>query len=234
MRNTITTITLGALLSTGGLYAGGAIAPVEAIDVPILTEVEDPNPFYIGVGLLWADVSRDCICTTHTGEIRYKTRAEDDAWGGIVRVGYDFNQYFGLEARALNASLSGDFFDTTHYGIFLKPMMPIGEQMNIYGLLGYGKTKIEADCGTTIHETFKYDGFSYGIGLEYDLSDKEDDYESYKKNADDVPEFDRPFDGQADQEVNWGLWIDYQNLMNNEGPANFKSNIVSFGVTYDF
>ena len=226
MKKTISILTLGALLSTGSLNAGMVEAIVAPIPIPVAV---DTNPFYVGIGLLWAGTSRDCFGEGECPDVRLK----DTTWGGIVRAGYEYNQYIGVEVRALTSSLESDWAELTHYGIFLKPSMPVSEQMNIYGLLGYGHTEIDTDC-VAIHDTFKYDGFSYGIGLEYDLSNKEDDYESYKKDADHVPEFDRPFDGQADQEVNWGLWIDWQNLMNNEGPANFKSNIVTFGVTYDF
>lgn len=229
MKKVISIITCSTLLSTGALYAGGkVISPVEAVVVPI-PEVIDPNPFYVGVGLMWAGVSRDCFCPPD--EI---VRLKDSTWGGIIRAGYDHNQYVGIEVRALQSSIDTDWADkTTHYGIFLKPIMPVDEDINIYGLLGYGHTKVETDC-PLLKDKYTYEGFSYGIGLEFDLSDKEDDYDSYKTSENQMPEFDRPFDGQGGQEVGWGLWIDYQNLMNNEGPDNYKTNIVSFGVTYDF
>jgi len=228
MKKVISIIILGTLLATGSLYAGKnvVLAPVGIVVIP---EQIDPNPFYVGVGAIWAGVSRDCI---DPNPYCPDTRLKDSTWGGIIRAGYDYNQYFGIEARALKATLDSDWAETTHYGIFLKPMMPVGEQMNIYGLLGYGHTKVITDCA--IQEKFTHDGFSYGIGLEYDLSDKEDDYESYKEHADDVLEFDRPFDGQGDQEVGWGLWIDWQNLLHDEGADKYKVNIISFGVTYDF
>jgi len=224
MKKTINTLTLSALVATSALFGGGDIAPAEEVIVPIPVHI-DPNPFYLGLGILWAGVSSECICYTPTGEIHYQTRVEDSSWGGIIRGGYEFNQYFGIEARVLKGSLNGDLYDVQHYGIFLKPMMPIGEQMNVYGLLGYGHTEIDTDCGT-IHETFKHDGLSYGIGLEYDLSDRDADKEE--------GEYDRPFDGHGDQEKGWGLFVDYQNLMHDEGPKNYRANIVSFGVTYDF
>lgn len=229
MKKVISIITLGTLLTTGSLYAGKSIVQADEMIVAIPAEV-NPIPFYIGVGLLWSGTSRDCrFCDYIDGTPRPGNgiRLEDDTWGGIIRAGYEYNQYIGIEARALKASINGDFLETTHYGIFLKPMIPVGEQMNVYGLLGYGWTDIDTTGGCSIlNETYSYDGFSYGIGLEYDLSDRESDREE--------GDYDRAFDGQADQEKGWGLWIDYQNLMNNEGPNNYKSNIVTFGVTYDF
>lgn len=215
MKKTIQTMALSSLIVTSSLFGGGNIAPV----VPV--EEIDPNPFYVGAGLVWAGVSRDCFCPPDQ-----TTRLKDSTWGGIIRAGYDYNQYVGIEVRALQSSLESDWVDkTTHYGIFVKPMMPIDEQMNIYGLLGYGHTEVETDC-PFLKDEFTHDGFSYGIGLEYDLSDRDSDKEE--------GEYDRPFDGHGDQEKGWGLFIDYQNLMHNQGPDNFKSNIISFGITYDF
>jgi len=221
MKKTISIITLGALLSTGSLYAGGTIIAPAAM-VAAVPETIDPNPFYVGVGVIWAGISRDCF----GGDGCPDVRLEDSTWGGIIRAGWEYNQYVGVEVRALQATLDSDWGETTHYGIYLKPQYPIGEQFNIYGLLGYGHTEIVTSC-VAINDTFKYDGFSYGIGLEYDLSDDDDDREAGE-------EYDRPFDGHMDQEKGWGLWVDYQNLMNNQGPASFKANIVTFGVTYDF
>lgn len=231
MKTIIQTAALSTLLSISTLYAGGKImAPAVA---PVAAIAEDPNPLYLGIGLLWANNSRDCICNDLQGDPRNVVRVEDSKWGGILRLGYDFNQYVGLEGRFLSGSIGDGFFDTTHYGLYLKPFLPVGEQVNIYGLLGYGHTEVDTDCGT-LEETFEHNGFSYGIGLEFDLSDKEDDYDSYKTSDNQSPQFDRPFDGQGDQEVGWGLWVDYQRLLNDEGPDKYTSDIVSFGITYDF
>jgi OOP family OmpA-OmpF porin len=229
MKKVTTIMTLGIFLTTGSIYAGGIIAPTTAMVKEIPSEV-NPIPFYIGVGLLWANTSSECgVCHyIDTGLPRIGgSSVEDDAWGGIIRGGYEYNQYIGIEARALKASINDDLYETTHYGIFFKPTIPISEQINVYGLLGYGWTEITAEGGCMVsRETYDYDGFSYGIGIEYDFSDRESDRED--------GEYDRLFDGQADQEKGWGLWLDYQNLMNNEGPHNFESSIVTFGVTYDF
>ncbi|MDM5272515.1 porin family protein [Sulfurovum sp. zt1-1] len=232
MKTIIKAATLTTLLSISSVYAGGKMVAPAVSPVAEIKEA-DINPWYIGVGLVWANVTRDCYCYDLQGNIRDIVRTEDDNWGGIVRLGYDFNQYFGIEARYLNASVLDAFFNTEHYGLYLKPQIPLSERFNLYGLLGYGHTEVDTNCDG-IHETFSHNGFSAGIGLEYDLSSKEDDYEHYKNSVNGVPEFDRPFDGHGDQEVEWGLWVDYQNLLHDQGPVKYRSNIVSFGVTYDF
>lgn len=207
MKSRMTKLVLASLLASGVLSAGKNVAPAV---VPV-------NPFYIGLGLLWSGTSRDCPCATGS-------RLKETTYGVIGRIGYDFNQYIGIEARAFKASIDKDFAETTHYGIYLKPQYPISDKLNIYGLIGYGKTKIECDHpsiapGTKMHDE---SGLSMGIGMEYDLS---------KDKA--VAAF-RSFDGQGDQEKGMGVWVDYQNLLHNEGTTNIKANIVTAGVTYDF
>ena len=214
MKRSLKIAALAALMSTGALQAGGPVAP-------IVVPVTDPNPFYVGLGVIWAGVSADCFGEGTCPDVRLK----DSTWGGIIRAGWEYNQYVGIEARALKATIDSDWAETTHYGIYLKPQYPVSEQVNVYGLLGYGHTEIDAGC-VAFTENYTYNGFSYGIGLEYDFSNDDD--------TRDGGEFDRPYDGNMDQETGWGLWIDYQNLLNDKGYHNYKSNIITFGVTYDF
>ncbi|MBD3790127.1 MAG: porin family protein [Campylobacterales bacterium] len=228
MKKIINTLALGALLGTSSLFAGGDIAPAEVIVAPIPDEGK-PNPFYIGVGINWVGVSRDCICyyIDRPDVVRSVTRGKDSLYGGIIRAGFDYNQYFGIEARALKTFWDKNSAEVTHYGLYLKPMMPINDRTNIYGLIGYGHTEVITDCSPLLYEKFTHNGPSFGIGLEYDLSDPEADREE-------GVHYDRPFDGHGDQEKGWGLFVDYQNLMHDEGPDKYRVNVVSFGVTYDF
>jgi opacity protein-like surface antigen len=96
------------------------------------------------------------------------------------------------------------------------------DEMNVYGLLGYGRTTIDYTNGI-MSSTLKENGFAYGAGLEYDLSSDES-----------LGEYSRAFDGQGDQEEGWGLWVDYQNLLMDEGVTHTDSNIITTGITYDF
>ena len=209
----MTKLVLASLLASGVLVAGKNVAPAVAPVAPVV----DVNPFYIGLGLLWSGTSRDCPCASGN-------RLKETTYGVIGRIGYDFNKYIGVEARALKASIDKDFAETTHYGIYLKPQYPVTDKLNIYGLIGYGKTKIECSHPSIPAGTKMYDksGLSVGIGMEYDLS------------KDKPVAASRPFDGQGDQEQGMGVWVDYQNLLHNEGTTNIKANIVTAGVTYDF
>jgi OOP family OmpA-OmpF porin len=201
------------MVLTSSSYAGKDVSPAMAIVEPIPV-VQSPVPVYLGIGLAAAGISRDCPCTGND-------RLKDMTYGIVLRAGWDFNQYFGIEARYIKASLEKDFSTTTHYGLFLKPQYPVTNQMNVYGLFGYGRTIIEG-CSYS-NGTLTVDGISYGAGVEYDLTDDEN-----------LGEYDRTFDGQGDQEKGWGLWADFQHILNAEGAWNTNSNVGSAGVSYDF
>jgi len=209
---TLTTI-MALAVST---YAGSKnVAPIEAEVVPV-PAVINPIPLYLGIGLIAAGLSRDCPCSGDT-------RLKDMTYGGILRAGWDFNNYVGVEARALKGTLEDDFSKTTHYGLYLKPQYHVSDAVNIYGLLGYGRTTVDYNNHNGRSSTLSSNGFSYGGGLEYDLSDDTS-----------LEQYTRDFDGQGDQEKGWGLWADYQHLLNDEGKFNTDSNIFSAGVTFDF
>ena len=183
MKTILTTLTTITALTVSAYAGGKKISPVEAEVVPI-PAVINPIPLYLGIGLVAAAVSKDCPCA---GDERQK----DMTYGAIIRAGWDINQYVGVEARYAKAMLEKDFSTTTHYGLFLKPQYHIANQMNVYGLLGYGKTIVEG-CGLNNGE-LSQSGLSYGIGFEYDFSDD-----------DSLGQYGRVFDGQGDQEKGWG------------------------------
>jgi len=215
MKKIVILITAVTLL-LGTVYAGGKkyIAPAEAAVVPI-PDIIDPWPIYIGLGLVAVNLDRDpCACgSSETSDLRY---------GGIIRTGWDFNNYIGIEVRALKTLENNVFSETEHYGIYLKPQYPVTSQINVYALLGYGRTIVDYTNGVRSSQTDEK-GFSYGAGVEYDFG-KDESEGSYS----------RPFDGQGDQEKGWGMWVDFQHLLSHAGPVHTDSNLVTAGITYDF
>jgi len=203
-----------AVLAVQSIAGGKAVAPAITPIAPI--ETTTVWPVYVGVGAIAAFVKRDPCCAYAGKDI------EDHRYGGILRGGLDFNQYIGVEARVLKTFGGKTFSKTEHYGLFLKPQYHITDQMNIYGLVGYGKTTVDYTNGLrSCHDT--KNGFSYGVGMEYDLS-----RENRKGN------FSRLFDGQGDQEEGWGVWLDFQHLLNNAWYMHTTDNIITGGITYDF
>lgn len=217
MRRNMKEMVLGTtlLLATTQLVAGGkATLPAVTPIVPIA--IESPMPLYIGLGAVASFIERDPCCDVGTSNI------EDSRGGAIMRIGWDFNQYVGVEARALKTFGSDVFSETTHYGLFLKPQYHLVDSTNVYGLLGYGRTTVDYTNGLKSSSN-SANAFSYGVGFEYDFSKEE----SQKR-------YDRTFDNQGDQEKGWGLWVDYQHLLDNEWWMHTDNDIITAGITYDF
>jgi len=209
---------LAATVVSVHLQAGKDVVPAAAPVAP----VEDYSAWYAGIGLV-------------TGTVEFyrpACRYEDNTWGVMGRIGYDFNQYFGVEGRALRSfwgkgNNGGERFE--HYGLYAKPMYPLGERFNVYGLIGYGHTSTINTGGIgTLPEVDSWD-VNWGVGLEFDLSKKSADFIEHAS-------YDREFDGQADQEKGWGLFVDYQRPWHEKKFGKRKADLgmLSVGVTYDF
>jgi len=205
------------LLSSSILYAGKNVSPAVAEVVPI--PMVQPTPIYVGLGIVYGKYS---------GCPSSGCRYEDVTYGAMLRVGYEFNQYLGAEVRAVDTFLGADPLGgekLMHAGIFAKPQYPLSEDFNAYGLLGYGWAKTTTELSGSLLPILNKSGFSVGFGFEYDLSGKSGDF-----RADTF--YDRSFDGQADEETGWGIFVDYQRLIVG---SNLPSlDVVSIGITYDF
>jgi opacity protein-like surface antigen len=201
MKKIIAVLAAAAAL-TASLYAGKNAEPAESSVVPVTV------PFYIGVGGVMGMTSTVCPCAgNRAGKRIYDT----SNFGGLLRVGYDFNPFFGIEARFLRSQLSRNFAKTTHYGIYAKPQVHLGDAVNVYALIGYGHTKVE--CDYRANPLYEGNGWSFGGGIEYDFGSG---------------------DGQGDAETGWGAFADYQNLLRDAGTNKVRSNVFSAGITYDF
>ena len=205
--------TLTTTLLAGGKRVILASSPV----VPI--EMIDPSPWYLGGGAVWAKLSG---CNLQPG-----CEYEDVTYGAMLRGGYEYNQYVGVEARYIRTFLDEGPFGGTplaHAGIFLKPQYPVSERVNLYGLLGYGYTE-NLGNGARLNYFDSDWGFSAGAGIEYDLSDREGDR---IENGN----YDRAFDGYAGQGRGWSLFLDYQRLLIKSDVPDL--NAISLGLRYDF
>ncbi len=226
-------LSLIALLASSNLaMAGGDISPVEfyeevvaveAVPVePVIVPVIQPvvkavvrpvanvSGLYAGLGIVAANYDTNCDCV---GD-----KSGTDATAGVMaRVGYDFNKYVGIEARGMRTNWKSNGGKIKHAGVFVKPMLPVGDATNVYGLVGLAKTTTQGSLRTT-----NVEGLAFGAGVEYDLSSDK------KKDA----KYDREFDGKGDQEKGLGLFADYERLYYKSGSPDLDA--VSAGVTYDF
>ncbi len=123
--------------------------------------VAKPSGVYIAGGL--TDVA---VNATDRANLFSDETAQDRQIGLTGRVGYDFMDYLGAELRGTYGIAKDAGTKFKQVGGYLKPNydIPNVDGLNLYGLLGLSKTN---GAGTST-ET----GFSYGAGLDYDVSDK--------------------------------------------------------------
>ena len=188
------------------------VTPKPVVVKPIVKkEPKEINPsgFYVGLGITGSRYDSNCNCPTKSGT--------ENSVAILGRVGYDFNPYIGIEARGIKSIANDDGASITHIGLFLKPMLPIGNITNIYALLGASKTKT---TGTLTQ--VNAEGLAMGAGVEVDLS----------KDTPKEGRYSRDFDGKGNQEKGMGLFLDYERLVVKKNAPDLDT--LSLGVTYDF
>jgi OOP family OmpA-OmpF porin len=180
---------------------------------PIVRKIEEkdinPSGFYAGLGISNVKYNPTCNC-----KIGSKT---DNNVAMVGRVGYDFNRYIGIEARGMKTVAKDNESKISHAGLFIKPMIPLLGNSNLYALVGVAKTSATGKLQNSSAE-----GLSLGAGLEVDLS----------KDSAKEGKYSRDFDGEGDQEKGIGLFIDYERLIIKDNAP--KIDTISAGVTYDF
>ncbi len=174
---TLSTIAVVAM-STFAL-AGGDIAPVEPV-VEVEAPVVDDSGFYVGLGYSYIKTN-----------VKEAGDPEFDITGDAIGIlaGYNFNQYIAVEGRY--GTTFGDITyedesgsmdtsgDMTNWGIYLKPMYPMGE-LTLYGLLGYGELTID-DAGSEESDG----GLQWGLGASYAVNDNVGVFVDYTRLYDD-------------------------------------------------
>ena len=170
-----------------------------------------PNGFYAGLGITGVQYGCDCKGASSS------TKVEDRTYGAVARVGYDFNEFIGIEARGSKTNWKSDGSKVTHGGLYIKPMIPITDGSNLYGLVGLAKTKVTGTLGSVDSE-----GLALGAGIEVDLS------KDNPKNG----RYAREFNGRGDQERGVGIFVDYERMVVKSDAPDLDA--VSAGVTYDF
>ncbi len=202
------TLSIAACALMGTLaMAGGDIAPVEpVVDTPVVAAVQ--NGFYVGTayGYMGDEYTRS------PNTMDPKSFDESySAW--MFQAGYKINNYIAVEGRYW-ASMSDisvknqlnqgyDLQGADAWGLYVKPMYPVTDAIDIYALLGYASMD---------HNSKKLndgDGFSWGLGASYGVTENIDLFVDYVSIYDD----DRSFSG-----VTKDITIDS----------------VNFGVTYNF
>ena len=162
---------------TASAVAGGSIAEVEVVPEPA-----ELTGFYLGAGYTYFDTS-----FTEAGN-DFKADMNNDA--GMVLAGYNFNEYVALEGRytfiaAGDVTFAGydiDELDGSAWGVYVKPQYPVSDDVKVYALLGYASATVES---TIYNESADVDGFSYGLGVAYNVTKNVEVFADWTKIADD-------------------------------------------------
>jgi len=141
-------------------------APVVAAPVvaPVIPAVAAKN-WYVGL---------DALC----GRFETNSGACSCLGNVVAKVGYNFNKYIGVEGRAGYGITDADFDGggtaeiKENYGIYLKPQLPLGDTVSLFGLVGYAKAKVESNgAAPAFTGTLNEASPSFGLGLEYKIND---------------------------------------------------------------
>lgn len=175
-------ISLASILALSGVsFAGGDIAPViEPIaEAPIV--VVNDSAFYVGLGFGQSAVNDDFT----NEEISNNTV--------VLQAGYQYNKYIALEGRysfgfntdydpGNTGNLSSDYDgDFSNWGIYVKPMYPIGD-FSLYALLGYGGVMLD---DLVLGDAYE-DGFQWGLGASYTFTQNVSLFADYVSLYDDT------------------------------------------------
>lgn len=161
------------------VFAGGDIALVEpVVETPMVLE---QSPFYLGIGIGDTTLNDDT------------TSEEFDSTTLMLQAGYQYNAYIALEGRysfgfstdydqgTTNGIADGYNGDISSWGIYVKPMYPIGD-FNVYVLLGYGGVMLDDILGGDAYES----GFQWGLGINYAMSEQISVFVDYVSLYDDT------------------------------------------------
>ena len=82
--------------------------------------------------------------------------------------------FLGTSASSDSVTVGGSSVDmkiTDVVGLYLKGSLPVADKLNLFGRIGYTRARIKASSsGTSIADSDS--GFSYGVGAQYDFTDK--------------------------------------------------------------
>ena len=186
--------------------AGGDITPVEE---PMVVEpvVMLDGGFYLGLayGYMGDEYTRNL-------DVKDPRNFDESYSAVMAQAGYKFNSYVAVEGRywwavsditVSNGVNNYDLQGADAWGIYVKPMYPVTESFDIYALLGYAA--MEHNSGKLNNG----DGFSWGLGASYGVTESVD------------------------------LFIDYVSIYDgdrsfNDVTKDIAVDSINFGATYNF
>ena len=189
--------------------AGGDIAPVEPmVETPMVVE-ESTGAFYIGGAYGYGTMDSSSPVSPVPG-VGYSHDENFDSF--MLQAGYKFNPYVAVEGRYWFTSEDswdnwGVDFSTDSWGIYVKPMYPVTNELDIYALLGYGDTDPKIGGEGPGYDT---DGFQWGLGASYDFTDNVAVFVDYVNLYDDTDYRGAPTNADVDLTIDtWNFGVTY-------------------------
>jgi opacity protein-like surface antigen len=238
MKKIISSI-IATLVVSSFAFAGGEIQPVEPV-VKTITE-SALSGFYVGAGYSKTTVKENGP---------YSDTWEDDAGGFdgeyqenafTAILGYSINRFLAIEGRyttgtgsstrwedADGDAYNGPDIDFINIAMYLKPMLPVGSHLTLYGLIGYGTNTHNWNdifypdyVGAEKTYDLTANGLEYGAGVSYKVTERFAlfaDYVQFAKNKNDQIAW------TYDDGTDFGTGT----------TSNINPYALTFGVTYSF
>ncbi|EGR0213697.1 outer membrane beta-barrel protein [Vibrio parahaemolyticus] len=129
--------------------------------------VSEFEPFgYLGIGYQYADAD------INLGSLGSYS-LNNSLFGAMF--GYRFHQNFGVEVRGYGSVSDDELYGISleverNFALLAKGLVPLGENVDLYGLLGYGKITASADGASESDEDLQYGiGFAFNKGTPLEL-----------------------------------------------------------------
>jgi len=190
------TLSVVAVVAMGTFaMAGGDIEmPVEPVVEAVAPAAVSNSGFYIGGAYSLVNSETDYQRDNYNNNNLYNQYGgtyDGDYDAFMLQAGYQFNRYVAIEGRYWN-SISQfsenewyrnagqetqsygewSFGDFKAWGIYLKPIYPVTEALNVYTLLGYGKVKSDSNYWYSYSDTsLDENGFQWGLGASYGITE---------------------------------------------------------------
>jgi len=190
MKKLLLSISAVSLIATAS-YAGKNYQEPKSEPVPVVV----PFGLYVGAGLTYSHAE----CTCNSGKV-----TKGITTGFNAKIGYFFNDYLAIEGKYIYTPWREKNKTVKHYGLYLRPNLPVGENFDVYGLLGYGKTECETRLDT-------YKKFSWGVGAEYRFKGK-----------------------TANKREGFGIYAEYLKPLDISGSTDIELYMINVGVSYHF
>jgi len=198
---TISIAALAFIFSSANAGKNVIPAPVEPIPVP--TPVSAPLGLYLGGGYTYAKA--DCECNEiYLSSGKYTPKFNATTHGVNLKVGYDFNEFIGIEAKYLYTPWGDEYNTIKHYGLYLKPNYPVTENIDVYALIGYGKTECESMKDSE-------NGLGWGVGASYNFGKR-----------------------SMGKKEGLGVYVEYLRPLKKTGNKNITIDTVNAGLQYNF